>query len=92
MKQKVKTLFKIKDSSKGYITEDKIVVNPKYVRPTKIANRARSIITFKNEEKREARMDRVNFWSALRPAGMSRHNQQRSGEEGRARSWEEPMR
>jgi hypothetical protein len=28
-----------------------------------------------NEEKREAREDRVNFPSAWRPAGMSRHNQ-----------------
>ena len=34
-----------------------------------------------NEEKREAREDRVNFPSAWRPAGMSRHNQQRSVEE-----------
>jgi hypothetical protein len=28
-----------------------------------------------NEEKREAREGRVNFPSAWRPAGMSRHNQ-----------------
>jgi hypothetical protein len=28
--------------------------------------------------------DRVNFQSAWRPAGMSRHNQQRSVEEGRS--------
>jgi hypothetical protein len=37
-----------------------------------------------NEKKREAREDRVNFWSAWRPAGMSRHNEQRSVEEGRS--------
>jgi hypothetical protein len=37
-----------------------------------------------NEEKREAREDRVNFPSAWRPAGMSLHNQQRSVEEGRS--------
>jgi hypothetical protein len=37
-----------------------------------------------DEEKREAREDRVNFRSAWRPAGMSRHNQQRSAEEGRS--------
>jgi hypothetical protein len=37
-----------------------------------------------NEEKREAREDRVNFRSAWRPAGMSRHNQKRSVEEGRS--------
>jgi hypothetical protein len=37
-----------------------------------------------NEEKREAREGRVNFRSALRPAGMSRHNQRRSAEEGRS--------
>ena len=37
-----------------------------------------------NKEKREAREDRVNFWSDWRPAGMSRHNQQRSVEEGRS--------
>jgi hypothetical protein len=36
------------------------------------------------EEKREAREDRVNFSSAWRPAGMSRHNQQRSVKEGRS--------
>ena len=36
------------------------------------------------EEKREAREDRVNFRSAWRPNGMSRHNQQRSVEEGRS--------
>jgi len=28
--------------------------------------------------------DRVNFWSAWRPAGMSRHNQKRRVEEGRS--------
>jgi hypothetical protein len=39
---------------------------------------------FGNEEKREAREGRVNFQSAWRPAGMSRHNQQRSVEEGRS--------
>ena len=33
------------------------------------------------EKKREAREDRVNFRSACRPAGMSRHNQQRRVEE-----------
>jgi hypothetical protein len=37
-----------------------------------------------NEKKREAREDRVNFRSAWRPAGMSRHIQQRSVEEGRS--------
>jgi hypothetical protein len=37
-----------------------------------------------NEEKREAWEGRVNFRSAWRPAGMSRHNQQRSVEEGRS--------
>jgi len=37
-----------------------------------------------NEKKREAREDRVNFRSAWRPAGMSRHNQQRSAVEGRS--------
>jgi hypothetical protein len=37
-----------------------------------------------NEEKREAREDKVNFRSAWRPAGMSRHNQQRSVKEGRS--------
>jgi hypothetical protein len=35
----------------------------------------------KTSAKRE---DRVNFQSAWRPAGMSRHNQQRSVEEGRS--------
>jgi hypothetical protein len=35
----------------------------------------------KKSAKREGR---VNFRSAWRPAGMSRHNQQRSGEEGRS--------
>ena len=44
MKQKVKTLFKKKGQFKSFITEDTIVVNPKYVRPTKIANHARLII------------------------------------------------
>jgi len=37
-----------------------------------------------NEEKREAREDRLNFRSAWRPAGMSRHNQKRGVEEGRS--------
>jgi hypothetical protein len=37
-----------------------------------------------NEKKREAREDRVNFRSNCRPAGMSRHNQQRSVEEFRS--------
>ena len=37
-----------------------------------------------NEEKREVREDRVNFRSAWWPAGMSRHNQQCSVEEGRS--------
>jgi hypothetical protein len=37
-----------------------------------------------NEKKRKARDGRVNFRSAWRPAGMSRHNQQRSVEEGRS--------
>jgi hypothetical protein len=35
---------------------------------------------------------RVNFRSAWRPAGMSRHNQQRSFLKKAARSWEAPMR
>ena len=35
---------------------------------------------------------RVNFRSAGRPAGMSRHNQQRSLLKKAARSWEAPMR
>ena len=35
---------------------------------------------------------RVNFRSAWRPAGMSRHNQQRSLLKKAARSWEAPMR
>ena len=35
----------------------------------------------KKSAKREGR---VNFWSAWRPAGMSRRNQQRSVEEGRS--------
>ena len=38
----------------------------------------------KYEKKREAREGRVNFRSACRPAGMSRHNQQRSVEEVRS--------
>ena len=38
------------------------------------------------EKKREAREDRVNFRSACRPAGMSRHNQQRSVDEDRSLS------
>jgi hypothetical protein len=33
-------------------------------------------------KKSAKREDRVNFRSAWRPAGMSRHNQQRSAEEG----------
>jgi hypothetical protein len=37
-----------------------------------------------NEEKREAREERVNFRSAWRLAGMSRRNEQRSVEEGRS--------
>jgi hypothetical protein len=37
-----------------------------------------------NEKKREAREGRVTFRSAWRPAGMSRHNQQRSVEEVRS--------
>jgi hypothetical protein len=38
-----------------------------------------------NDMKKSAkREDRVNFRSAWRPAGMSRHNQQRSVEEGRS--------
>ena len=36
------------------------------------------------EKKRKAREDKVNFRSACRPAGMSRHNQQRSVEEVRS--------
>ena len=40
--------------------------------------------TYPNGKKREAREDRVNFRSAWRPAGMSRHNQQRSIEEVRS--------
>ena len=35
-------------------------------------------------KKSAKREDRVNFRSAWRPAGMSRHNQQRSVEEGRS--------
>jgi hypothetical protein len=35
-------------------------------------------------KKSAKREDRVNFRSAWRPAGMSRHNQQRSLEEGRS--------
>jgi hypothetical protein len=38
----------------------------------------------KDEEKREAREDRVKFRSAWRPAGMSRHNQQLCVEESRS--------
>jgi hypothetical protein len=34
----------------------------------------------------------VNFRSAWRPAGISRHNQQRSLMKKAARSWEAPMR
>jgi hypothetical protein len=35
-------------------------------------------------KKSAKREDRVNFRSAWRPAGMSRHNQERSVEEGRS--------
>jgi hypothetical protein len=38
-------------------------------------------IQIKKSAKREGR---VNYWSAWRPAGMSRHNQQRSVEECRS--------
>jgi hypothetical protein len=44
----------------------------------------------KKSAKREGR---VKFWSAWRPAGMSRHNQQRKvALKKAARSWEAPMR
>ena len=39
------------------------------------------IRVLKSEKRREAREDRVTFRSACRPAGMSRHNQQRGVEE-----------
>ena len=40
-----KDTFQNEGQFKSFITEDTIVVNPKYVRPTKIANHARLIIT-----------------------------------------------
>ena len=40
-----KDTFQNEGQFKSFITEDTIVVNPKYVRPTKLANHARLIIT-----------------------------------------------
>ena len=44
-KAESKDTFQNEGQFKSFITEDTIVVNPKYVRPTKIANHARLIIT-----------------------------------------------
>jgi hypothetical protein len=48
------------------------------------AGRARAYILDGKTKKSAKREDRVNFLSAWRPAGMSRHNKQRSVEEGRS--------
>ena len=47
-------------------------------------SRTRSSKDFAIMKKSAKREDRVNFRLAWRPAGMSRHNQQRSVEEGRS--------
>jgi hypothetical protein len=48
------------------------------------AGRARAYILDGKMKKSAKREDRVNFRSAWRPAGMSRHNKQRRVEEGRS--------
>jgi hypothetical protein len=50
-----------------------------------LGNRHSKFYKFDQNMKKSAKREgRVNFWSAWRPAGMSRHNQQRSVEEGRS--------